>query len=219
MPRRLLHRLTQASSSLLFFCWAIGINITTAVLFATPSEFGGYGFSYNTIGYIYFSPIVGIVLGEIFGHYFNDFLARRYIQKHKGVYEAEARLPAIYISGVFMAAGLILLGQALYRHLSIAAVIVGWGMESFGVMTASVAVSAYVVDSYPTAAAEVSGWTNFARAIGGFSVGYYQQPWGAKVGYDASFGTQAGIVGFGILLIMVVHRYGHILRLRAGPIE
>ncbi|CAK7200190.1 hypothetical protein SEUCBS139899_002881 [Sporothrix eucalyptigena] len=203
----------------MFFCWAIGINITTAVLFATPTVDGGYGFSYNTVGYIYFSPIVGIVIGEVFGHYFNDFLARRYIRTHKGVYESEARLPAIYVSAVFMVAGLVLLGQALQRHLHVAAVILGWGMSSLGVMIASVAVSAYVVDSYPNAAAEVSGWTNFARAIGGFSVGYYQQPWGARVGYGASFGTQAGIVGVGVIFVAVAHRYGHALRLKAGPIE
>ncbi|KAM5344306.1 hypothetical protein ACJ41O_012843 [Fusarium nematophilum] len=203
---------------LLFFAWAIGINITTAILFTTPQEFGGYGYSYYGVGYLYFSPIVGILLGEVFGHYFNDYLARRYVKKHGGVFEPEARLVMIYVSSIPMIGGLVLLGQGLHHHLSPVAIIMGWGMHSFGTMCTSVAVSAYVVDSYPTAAAEVSGWSNFARAIGGFGVGYFQQPWGAKVGYDASFGTQAGIVAFGIILVTVVHRFGHSLRLKAGPV-
>lgn len=203
----------------MFFAWAIGINITTAILFTLPQEAGGYGYSYNGLGFVYFSPIVGILLGELFGHFFNDYLARRYVRKHYGVFEPEARLPMIYISGACMAIGLIVIGQALLHHLSIGAIIIGWGMHTFGVMTTSVAVSAYVLDSYPTAPAEVSGWTNFARAIGGFGVGYFQQPWGAKVGYGGSFGTQAGVVGFGLIIIAVVQLYGRSLRLYAGPIS
>lgn len=159
------------------------------------------------------------MFGEVFGHYFNDFVARRYVRKHNGVFEPEARLYTIYISSVFMIVGLVLLGQALFHRLSAAAVVMGWGLHSFGIMTASVAVTAYVLDSYPTAPAEVSGWSNFARAIGGFGVGYFQQPWGAKVGYDVSFGTQAAIVAAGVVIVAIVHRYGHILRLKAGPVR
>lgn len=205
--------------SLLCFAWAIGINITTAILFATPREFGGYGYSYNGIGFIYFSPIVGILLGEVFGHYFNDFVARRYVKKHAGVFEPEARLVTIYISAAIMIVGLIVLGQALAHHLSVAAIIMGWGMHSFGIMICSVAVTSYLLDAYPTAPAEVSGWANIARAMGGFSVGYFQQPWGAKVGYDGSFGTQAAIVAFSTIIIAIVHRYGHTLRRKAGPVR
>ncbi|EEY23061.1 conserved hypothetical protein [Verticillium alfalfae VaMs.102] len=204
---------------LLFFAWAIGINITTAILFGTPREFGGYGYSFTSLGYLYFSPIVGVIFGEVFGHYINDWIAQRYVRKHNGVFEPEARLYMIYLAAIPMIGGLVLLGQALDRHLSVAAVIMGWGLHSFGIMLTSVAVSAFVLDSYPTAPAEVSGWSNFARAIGGFSVGYFQQPWGAKVGFDGSFGTQAGVVAFGVIIVGIVHKYGHSLRLKAGPIE
>ncbi|KAF4999954.1 hypothetical protein FDECE_11356 [Fusarium decemcellulare] len=203
----------------LCFAWAIGINITTAILFALPIEIGGYGYSYNGLGYLYFSPIVGVLLGEVFGHYFNDYLARRYVRKHKGVFEPEARLFTIYIAAFFMIGGLILLGQALHHHLSPAAIIIGWGMYSFGIMITSVAVTAYVLDSYPSAPVEVSGWANIARAMSGFSVGYFQEPWGAKVGYDASFGTQAAVVGVSIIMVGIVHRYGHALRLKTGQVR
>lgn len=201
------------------FMWSIGINITTAVLFATPIEFGGYGFSSISIGYLYFTPIVAVVIGEIFGHFFNDYLAHRYVHKHRGVFEPEVRLKSIYLSILFMVPGLILLGFALAQHLHYGVIVIGWGMFSFGVLTTSVAVTTYAIDSYPTAPGEVSGFINFMRVIGGFSVGYYQQPWGRRVGYDASFGTQAAIVGLSLVPIALLHRYGKNLRFKGRDIN
>ncbi|KAK3115288.1 hypothetical protein LTR53_005511 [Teratosphaeriaceae sp. CCFEE 6253] len=203
---------------LFIFAWAIGINITTSILFATPAAYGGYGYSNTQLGYLYFTPIVAVFLGEAFGHPWNDWMARRYVHHHRGVYEAEARLWTIYIAIVFMAAGLTLVGQTLQHHLSVVGIVFGWGMNVFGVMLNSVAVTAYALDSYPLAPAEVGGWINFMRVAGGFSVGYFQQPWGAKVGFDASFGTQAAIVGFSGLFVAIAHVFGHRLRVRAGPI-
>jgi hypothetical protein len=92
-------------------------------------------------------------------------------------------------------------------------------MHSFGVMTTSVAVTAYSLDAYPTAPAEVAGWINFSRVIGGFSVGYFQSPWGAAVGYDKSFGTQAAVVGFSVVFVVMAQVFGHRLRMKAGGIE
>ncbi|WZH46689.1 major facilitator superfamily domain-containing protein [Fusarium acuminatum] len=201
------------------FAWAIGVNISTAILFGLPQELGGYGYSFTQLGYLHFAPIVGVFLGEIFGHFFNDYLTRRYVRKHSGVFEPEARLVTIYIAAIPMIAGLILMGQALHKHLSVAAIVVGWGMHAFGIMLTSVAVASYLLDAYPSAPAEVCGLTNVFRALSGFSVGYYQQPWGAKVGYDVSFGTQAAIVAASMILILIVHRFGHGLRLQFGQIR
>ncbi|KAJ4252497.1 hypothetical protein NW762_011098 [Fusarium torreyae] len=201
------------------FAWAIGVNISTAILFGLPRELGGYGYNFTQLGCLHFAPIVGVFLGEIFGHFFNDHLARRYVRKHNGVFEPEARLITIYISAVPMIAGLVLMGQGLHKHLSVAAIVVGWGMHAFGIMLTSVAVASYLLDAYPSAPAEVCGLTNVFRALSGFSVGYYQQPWGAKVGYDVSFGTQAAIVAASMILIAIVHRFGHGLRLKFGQIR
>ncbi|GAM89106.1 hypothetical protein ANO11243_071410 [Dothideomycetidae sp. 11243] len=203
----------------LIFAWAIGINITTAILFATPEKYGGYGYSYNGVGFLYFIPIVAIFIGEVFGHFFNDFMARRYIHKHGGVFEAEARLTTLYIAAVAMIAGLVLIGQTLEKELSVAGVIFGWGLSAFGVMVNSVATQSYALDSYPLAPAEVAGWVQFARVAGGFSVGYYQQPWGAKVGYAATFGTQAGIVAFSLIAVVALQIWGRKLRLSAGTVQ
>lgn len=194
------------------FAWAIGINISGAILFAQPEEAGGYGYNSRQVGYLYFTPIVAIFLGEIFGHYFNDFMARRYVRKHGGVFEPEVRIWTIHIAILFMAPGLILFGFALEKHLNVAAVIFGWGMHTFGLMVMSVANIAYGLDSYPTLPAEVGGWLNFARLMGGFSVDYYQTDWANAVGYDGSFGTQAAISVASLVPAVIVHIWGKRLR-------
>jgi hypothetical protein len=145
------------------FMWAVGINITSTILLETPREAGGYGFGPKAVGYLYFTPLVAVALGEAFGHFFNDFIANRYVRKHEGIFKPEARLVTNYIAAALMIPGLIIVGQTLEKHLSYAGIIMGWGIYVFGVMLATVAVTAYALDSYPTASSEVSGLLNFAR--------------------------------------------------------
>ncbi|MCJ1229235.1 hypothetical protein MMC12_005900 [Toensbergia leucococca] len=115
------------------------------------------------------------LVAEIFGHWFNDFLAARYVRNHGGTLKPKARLRMSYNTALFMIPGLILLGQALQQHLNYGVIIIGWGMYVFGVITASVPITAYALESYPTASAEVSGLLNLSRVLGGFTVGYFQQ--------------------------------------------
>lgn len=196
--------------------WSVGINITSTILLETPRKAGGYGFSPKGIGFLYFTPIVAVALGESFGHFFNDFLANRYVRTHNGHFKPEARLSMNYISSLFMIPGLILLGQALQQHFNYGVIVVGWGMYTFGVMTASVAITAYALDCYPSASGEVAGLLNFARVIGGFSVGYFQEPWGLKSGYGTSFGVQAAIVGAATILLACIQRFGPTIRAKSG---
>ena len=201
------------------FTWSVGINITSTILLETPVVAGGYGFSPKAIGYLYFTPLISVVLGETFGHFFNDFLARRYIRAHNGLFKPEARLTPIYIATVFMIPGLVLVGQALHKHLNYWAIVFGWGMFVFGTMIASVALVAYVLDAYPSASPEVAGLLNFSRVLGGFTVGYYQEPLGDAIGYNASFGIQAAIVGLGLIIAICLQKFGGTLRHRGGPVD
>lgn len=82
----------------------------------------------------------------------------------------------------------------------------------------SVAVTAYALDTYPTAASELGGWINFARTFGGFSIGYFQSPWLQRFGADVSFGTQSAIVAVAAVPIVVLQLYGHKLRTRFGEV-
>jgi len=152
--------------------WAVGINQTSSILFATPAAEGGYGFNQNAVGYLFFAPIIAVALGEAFSHYFNDLILRLYVRAHNGVFVPEARLWPVYLSALFMVPGLVIIGQALAHHLHWAVIVIGWGMFVFGYMVASVAIQAYLLDAYPTASGEMASLINFSRLIGGFSVGY-----------------------------------------------
>jgi hypothetical protein len=224
------------------FMWAVGINITSTILLEEPLEAGGYGFSSKSVGFLYFTPIVAVILGETFGHFFNDWIANRYVRKHNGIFKPEARLVTNYVAVFFMIPGLIIVGQTLEKHLSYAGIIMGWGMYVFGVMLATVAITAYALDSYGTASSEVSGLLNFARGeccvnqllsrdpvrcvytantnivIGGFSVGYFQQPWGEKSGFGISFGVQAVIVAAAMGVIVILQVFGGRTRAKGGPV-
>lgn len=203
---------------MLSFMWAVGINITSSILFATPIALGGYGFDTLAVACLYFTPVVAVTLGELFGHFFNDYLANRYISKHKGHFKPEARLPTNYLAAFFMIPGLIIVGQALEKHLHWSAIVVGWGMYVFGVMIASVAVTAYLLDSYQSGSGEVAGLLNFARTVGGFAVGYFQQPWGTKDGYGTSFGIQAAVVAVAVGVLTFIRVFGPKLRAKGGPL-
>lgn len=199
--------------------WAVGINQTSAILLQTPRSEKGYGFGATSTGYVYFAPIVAVVIGEAFGHYFNDFLARRYVRKHAGIFRPEARLWTNYIGSVLMVPGLVIVGLAVQFRWSVAAVVIGWGTYVLGVMMASVAIMAYALDSYPQASGELCALINVARLFPGFAVGYFQQPWGEKNGYGVSFGIQAATILFATSLLLVLHKWGHALRTMGGGLH
>ncbi len=204
---------------MLTFMWAVGINQTSSILFATPVEFGGYGFSNRSVGFLFFTPVVAVCLGETFGHFFNDYLSARYIRTHRGHFKPEARLVSNYVAAFLMVPGIVLVGQALANHLNYGAIVMGWGMYVFGCMIASVAVTAYALDSYPNGSGEVSGFINFARIIGGFSVGYFQQPWGENEGFNVSFGIQAVLIVVGLSVLIFVHIFGPRMRRWGGALN
>lgn len=154
--------------------WLIGINQSSSILLATPIAQGGYGFEIDSLSYLYFSPIIGIILGEAFGHWFVDFLATRYIRRHDGRYAPEARMMPIYVATIFMVPALVLIGQALAKRLSWVAIALGWGMYVFGAVTEAVCSTAYLVDAYPHASGELSAILNFFRLMGGFGISYGQ---------------------------------------------
>ncbi|GAA6063018.1 hypothetical protein JCM10212_001797 [Sporobolomyces blumeae] len=204
---------------LLSFAWAVGINITSSIIFGLPAAAGGYAFELRTISVLYVTPLVALTIGEIFGHWANDKVASSYIRRHNGVFAPECRLYVFFGAAVLMIAGLNIVGSALEHTLSVAAIIIGWGCYVVGVMIASVAVTAYALDCYPTASGEVSAAINLGRTTGGFACGYFELEWGLKSGFDTSFGIQSAVVGFATILVVGLVVFGERLRKWAGPLH
>lgn len=161
-PIRVIIKPTVFLSSLYYtltFAWVVGIN-TTLSIFLTPL----YNFGPLQIGYFYFTPVVAALIGEVAGHWLHDWIAKSYIHSHKGHFEPEVRLRAIWLSTPFMIAGLIGLGFALEDGYHYMVTAVFWGLYVFGIMITTVALNAYNLDSYPEASGEVAAWLNFARS-------------------------------------------------------
>lgn len=198
---------------LLTFAWVVGIN-TTLSIFLTPL----YDFGPLQIGYFYFTPVVAVLLGELTGHWLHDFVAQQYIRTHRGHFEPEVRLRAIFVSLPLMIIGLVLIGQALQDGWHFMALSVSWGLYVYGIMITTVAISSYCLDSYPEASGEVSAHVNNARTLGGFIISYFQVTWANTSGTKISFGVQGAIVAaaFGIVIVLMV--FGKRMRVWAGPL-
>ncbi|KAJ8516092.1 hypothetical protein ONZ45_g6562 [Pleurotus djamor] len=177
----------------MLFGFSIGINVTNAVFLGTPPPVG-FGVSQFAIAGAYGTPIVAVIIGEITGHFVNDWIMRWSIRRNNGVFEVESRLWAIYPAIPLYICGFVTLGAAVQNHLSIGAVIMGWGIAELAVMIGTVAVYAYCNDCFPKNQGEISGLINLARTLGGFSVAYFQVPWATKHGALQTFGVEAALV-------------------------
>jgi len=198
----------------IFFGFSIGINVTNVVFVGTPPPVG-YGFSPNVIASLYATPVVAVLLGEVVGRYFNDFMAEWGIKRNRGIFEAEVRLWTTYIALPLFITGFVLLGASFQKHLSVGALIMGWGIAELSVMINTVAIYAYCNDAFPTHLGEISALINLARVLGGFSVAYFQVPWATKNGALQTFGCEAAIVaGLFLLIVPAVQIKGAYLRER-----
>ncbi|KAF4616352.1 hypothetical protein D9613_008611 [Agrocybe pediades] len=196
------------------FGFSIGINVTNAVFLGSPPPFG-YGFSPFAIAGGYGTPIVSVIIGELVGRYTNDFIMNASIRRNKGVFEAESRLWACYIAIPLYICGFVTLGASFQKHLSVGALIMGWGIAELAVMINTVAVYAYCNDAFPKHQGEISALINLARTLGGFSVAYFQVPWALKNGAIQTFGVEAAIVtGLFLLVVPYLQLRGRNLRER-----
>jgi len=194
------------------FGWSIGINTTLVIFLQSPPPFG-YAFSGDAVSSIYVTPIIATFIGELAGHWVNDFLANRYVKRNHGVFEPEARLQGLYLALLVMIPGLLALGGTLQHHLSVAGIVFGWGLYTCGVMLAISSIYAYASDCFPHKQGEVSAIINQARVLMGFAVAYFQVPWATRSGALEVFGVEISIVvGVFILVIPFLQWKGRTLR-------
>jgi len=196
------------------FGFSIGINVTNVVFVGTPPPLG-YGFTPFAIAGSYGTPIVSVILGELIGRYANDAIADWGIRRNRGVFEAEVRLWMCYISLPIFICGMVVLGASFQKHLSVGALVIGWGLAEMSVMMNTVAIYAYCNDAFPRHGGEISALINLARTLGGFAIAFYQVPWASKHGALQTFGCEAAIVaGLFVLIIPYMQLRGRNLRER-----
>ncbi|KAK4552532.1 hypothetical protein LTR86_010376 [Recurvomyces mirabilis] len=180
---------------LFLVCWVIGIVSTWLLLVLPPP----YLLSPTQFALSYLAPMIGDFVGEVWGHYFNDFVANWYIRTHNGFWVSEVRLWGTYMPTLVGFAGLVLIGQTLQQGLHWISLCVGWGFLVFAMVSATTAVSAYCLDSFPNHAALVAAIINMWRTTAGFCVVFFQLKWIAADGPATSFGIQALLLALAFL--------------------
>lgn len=202
----------------LTFAWAIGLNVTLVVFVQTPSPIG-YSFSYKNLSILYITPLVSVGIGETIYHFLNDYFTARYIRKHNGVFEPEARLPLCYFGSLMMFAGQLLVGGTLQHHLNVAGLVFGWGMYVVGIMVSVSAIYSYGSDCYPSRQGEVSALLNGWRTMLGFAVAFWEVPFAFSKGPLLEFGAQSAIIVGATLIIPLLQWQGRRFRHMMKPFE
>jgi MFS family permease len=182
--------------------WTIGM-VSTISMFVLPPPPYGYGFSYVALAILYLAPMIGTLLGEAWGHWFNDLLTRRH-----GRHGPESRLTAVYPATIIGVFGLILYGQTLQHGLHWIGLAFGWAMLCFCTLVSMTAISAYTLDCFPDHAALASAWINFWRVVGGFAVIYFQLEWVHRNGPAVAFGCQAVVIAGATLTVVATQVWG-----------
>jgi hypothetical protein len=164
----------------------------------------------------FFAPIIGSLLGTLLGHWLHDLVGSIYVARHSGKIEPEARLIIIWLASPIMAVCILIVGFALKNvwHWSIVAVF--FAGQVMGINIATVAINAYLLDSYPEGSGDVGAWITVGRATGGCMATYIQLDWVARSGYLHTFGAQTGITAGSALIIAGLGIWGRRLRKKQG---
>ena len=143
--------------------WVIGVNTTLTQLVLPPP----YSFSASALAASWVAPMIGAVFGGLWGDWFNSWLQTRYIRTHAGIYVLENRLWGAYAPTLVGFTGLVLYGQTLEHSLHWMGLLIAWAFIAFAMVSATTAVSAYCLDSFPNhaslAASIINMWRYVAR--------------------------------------------------------
>ncbi|OJI98584.1 hypothetical protein ASPVEDRAFT_80226 [Aspergillus versicolor CBS 583.65] len=173
-------------STMVNFCWPIGITVTVSTFVAQPP----YLFDTFNSASLRWAPIIGGLLGYALGYWFNDWIYRT--RQHKWL--PENRLHGVWPAIGTMACGLLTYGLTLNYQKKWIGLAFGWLMVVAGMIASTVSITAYALEKYPEKSTVVSAIINGWRTASGFSVGYFQPSWIARNGVAVVFGTQAAVV-------------------------
>lgn len=91
--------------------WLTVLSNILSLTFPLPP----YLFSPEQIGYTSAGPLIGNIIGAVYGGYLGDRSILYYARRNNGYYEPEMRLYILHIPAVVMAGGLVMFGATISR--------------------------------------------------------------------------------------------------------
>lgn len=91
--------------------WLTVLSSVLSLTFPLPP----YSFSPEQIGYTSAGPLIGNIIGAVYGGYLGDRSILYYARRNNGFYEPEMRLYILHIPAIMMAGGLVMFGATISR--------------------------------------------------------------------------------------------------------
>ncbi|UPK89680.1 hypothetical protein LCI18_000615 [Fusarium solani-melongenae] len=182
---------------------AVTIGFLVAVSSNVDTAFEGtYDFDSYQVGLCFIAAIIGSLVGIPAGGHLGDLVADYFTKRNGGIREPEMRLPVMALSLVTTPLSLTLYGVGIHHQLHWIVPTIGLGLLNFSVTQASCVCLVYVIDAYRPVAGEVSLAVLGFKALFGFLLSFYTNPWINSSGYQIAYGTMAGIAA-GILILWI----------------
>lgn len=171
---------------------------TTANILSAPP----YLFTWDKLGLIWISPMIGSLLGAYFSGPLNDRLVLFLSRRNNGFREPEFRLWAFIPSAIILPAGLIIYGVTSAHGLHWIVPIVGMGLVGFGLSVAGAVTMSYILDCYTLLDTQVVTTIILIRNLVGFGIAWGIQPWISGMGQQNTF-ICVGALAFAVTIFAV----------------
>ncbi|EEU46022.1 uncharacterized protein NECHADRAFT_79109 [Fusarium vanettenii 77-13-4] len=192
---------------------AVTIGFLVAVSSNVDTAFEGtYGFDSYQVGLCFIAAIIGSLVGIPAGGHLGDVVADYFTKRNGGIREPEMRLPVMALSLVTTPLSLTLYGVGIHHQLHWIVPTIGLGLLNFSVTQASCVCLVYVIDAYRPVAGEVSLAVLGFKALFGFLLSFYTNPWINNSGYQIAYGTMAGIAAAILILWIPLYIWGKRIR-------
>jgi MFS family permease len=146
------------------------------------------------VGYLSVGPFLGGLLGSIILGATLDPLIKWCAKKNKGVYEPEYRLLGM-IPSVTIVIGLCLFGHFAEQGASFYLTAFFHGMDLFGIVTAAISASSYILDAFRDISGEIFIMNMVFKNFLFYAFSYFVNDWTAQKGPAIPFYVFGGVAG------------------------
>ncbi|KAJ5498090.1 Major facilitator superfamily domain general substrate transporter [Penicillium expansum] len=163
--------------------WLTATSSVLSLAFPEPP----YLFPPAQIGYTSAGPLIGNILGAVYGGFLGDRSILYYAKRKRGYYEPEMRLYILHLPAIFMAGGLIMFGATISRGMHWIWPNVAGAFFGFGLGSISDAALVLVMDSYKEITGDAFTAVAFMRNAVSIGIPFAISPWIQRNGIQNMF--------------------------------